>query len=103
MGRKAYPPLTPREVIKILTTRGFHFVSSQSSHHNYGCTRGGKFFKVTVDIKYETFGIDLIKSMIRQSGLAKEQFYCSTKSTAKKLGKRKVKKTELEKWLAAIE
>ena len=40
---------------------------------------------VTVDASVSSFGIDLMKSMIRQSGYARETFYGATKKTKKKI------------------
>jgi len=32
--------------------------------------------------------VDIIRSMIRQSGLTREQFYCSTEKTARRINKK---------------
>lgn len=88
---KKYPPLTPSEVIDILKAWDFEFKTQEGSHAQYEGTTKGTKRKVTVDKGEKEFGIDLIKNMIRQSGLSRDQFYCSTKRTAKKINK-KVKK-----------
>ena len=103
MSPRNYPPLSPREVIRILTARGFYLTNTRGSHSHYICTRNGKRYKVTVDAGIKQFGPDLIKSMIRQSGMSKKEFFCSTKKTAKKIGERVVKKSELDAWNATIE
>lgn len=85
---KKYPPLTPSEVIDILKVWNFVLKIQVGSHAQYeGIIREIKR-KVTVDMGEKDFDKDLIKSMIRQSGLSRDEFYCSTKSTAKKINKR---------------
>lgn len=103
MSPRSTPPLTPREVKRILTARGFIFSHSRSSHHNYKCKRNGKTYTVTVDVGIREFDDNLIKSMIRQSGMSKQDFYCSTKKTARKIDKRVVSKEKLTAWLATVE
>lgn len=103
MSPRSTPPLTPREVKQILTARGFILSHSTGSHHNYKCKRNGKTYTVTVDVGQREFGNYLIKSMIRQSGMSKKDFFCSTKKTAKKIGGRVVSKSDLDAWNAAIE
>jgi predicted RNA binding protein YcfA (HicA-like mRNA interferase family) len=82
---KKYPPLTFNEVIDILKTRGFILDRIKGSHHQYIKTTSGKKLVVTVDKSESPFDVFLIKSMIQQSGSKRKEFYCSTKSTAKKL------------------
>lgn len=82
---KKYPPLTPDEVIKILKKRGFILKATEGSHAQYEGEVKGLTKKVTVDEAEKEFGNFLIKSMIRQSGLSREEFYCSTKATALKV------------------
>ena len=43
---------------------------------------------VSVDMGQKDFGDWLIQRMIEQSGLTRAQFYCATKSTAKKINRR---------------
>ncbi len=88
MGSKKYPSLTVREIQAILEARGFTLLHTSSSHEQWGHDNiDDKKRLVTVDT-HGDFGIDLIRSMIRQSGLTREQFYCSTKKTAKKINKK---------------
>jgi len=84
MGTKKYPTLTPDEVIKILAAKGFLYTGTEGSHRQY--EKGSR--KVTVDVAMRDYGIDLMQSMIRQSGMDREEFYCATKATAKKINKR---------------
>jgi predicted RNA binding protein YcfA (HicA-like mRNA interferase family) len=84
MPRK-YPPLTPKEVIAILRARGFVYDHSRGSHEYYSGILKGKRRFVTVDVSYREFSIQRIKDMIDQSGLTREEFYGSTKGTAKKI------------------
>lgn len=82
---KRYPPLTPKEVISILTARNFSLKTQEGSHAQFEGIVNETAKKVTVDMAEKDFGIDLIKSMIRQSGLTREEFYCSTKKTTQKI------------------
>ena len=85
---KKSPPLTPQEVITILKKRGLRFDTQEGSHEQYEGTIKGKQRKVTVDTAEKEFDNFLIQSMIRQSGLSRKEFYCSTKSTAAKINKK---------------
>jgi predicted RNA binding protein YcfA (HicA-like mRNA interferase family) len=87
---KKHPPLTPQEVVAILKDRGFTVDNQVGSHAQYvGYFKGVKR-RVTVDVGEADFGDTLMKSMIRQSGMSREDFYCTTKSTARKISKKKV-------------
>jgi len=73
-----YPELTPAKVRKILTKAGFSRVRQEGSHEQWEGFIGGTRRIVTVDSlgsRNETYGIKLIKSMIRQSGFSKKEFY----------------------------
>jgi len=100
---RKYPPLCPREVIKILTARGFRLLRTKGDHRYYHCRRGGRDYLVTVDMGVEEYGPALMKSMIRQSGMTREEFYCTTKRTAKKIGKRPARREELATWMSLVE
>jgi predicted RNA binding protein YcfA (HicA-like mRNA interferase family) len=91
-GYEKYPPLTPDEVIKILASKGFLHTGTEGSHRQY--EKGSR--KVTVDAAMRDFGIDLMQSMIRQSGMDREEFYSATKATAKKINKRYKKSASSE-------
>ena len=86
MGQRRFPPLTPDEVQAILRARGFQKKRQDGSHAQWERLADGKHPRsiVTVDIGRPEFREDLIKSMIRQSNLTREEFYSSTKRTAKK-------------------
>ena len=82
---KKYPPLTPAEVIAILLARGFVLHRTSGSHAHYrGAIKGVKCL-VTVDVHYKDFDVERIKDMIQQANLSREEFYGSTKRTAKKI------------------
>ncbi|MFQ6014051.1 MAG: type II toxin-antitoxin system HicA family toxin [Anaerolineae bacterium] len=85
---RRYPPLSPREVIAILVARSFALTRTRGSHEQYEGLIRGKWRRVTVDVHYSDFDDRLIKSMIRQSGLTREEFYGSTKRTARKINLR---------------
>ena len=85
---KKYPPLTFREVVGILKARELTFDHTRGSHHYYAGVWKGKRRMVTVDHIASTYGDDLIKMMIRQSGMSREEFYGSTRRTAKKINLR---------------
>lgn len=85
---KKYPTLTPRDVKDILKANGFVLKDTEGSHEQYEGVIKGIKRKVTVDITEKDFGDELISSMIRQSGLSRNEFYCSTKHTAKKINKK---------------
>jgi predicted RNA binding protein YcfA (HicA-like mRNA interferase family) len=84
MPRK-FPSLTPDEVIDIMKARGFVLDRTRGGHAYYlGSVRGEKRL-VTVSVHYREFGTQRINDMIDQSGLTREEFYGSTKHTAKKI------------------
>ena len=87
MGRRRYPPLTPGEVVSIISALGFAFARKQGSHAHYECAATATRLRrlVTVDMAVPSFCEDLIKSMIRQSGHTREEFYGATKATRKRL------------------
>jgi len=81
---RKYPPLTPADVIAILKALGFQMVITKGSHQKWRRTTDREY-NVTVDLHYPEYYDDLIKSMIAQSGVDREQFYGATKKTAKKI------------------
>lgn len=89
---KKYPPLTYQEVIAILKVRGFFLKDQEGSHEQYDNIVKSKKRKVTVDKNDSPYNDFIIKSMIQQSGLSREEFYTAIKSTAKKIN---LKKTEI--------
>ena len=88
MGKRKYPPLTPSEVIAILSALGFFWKHQEGSHCAYeraACSKR-KRAVVTVDTAKSEFDEFLLKSMIRQSQFERAEFYGATKSTARKAG-----------------
>ncbi|MHB1686960.1 MAG: type II toxin-antitoxin system HicA family toxin [Ignavibacteriaceae bacterium] len=82
---KKYPPLTYQEVISILKARGFTFGDQKGSHEQYEGIINGQKRKVTVDKNDSPYDDFILKSIINQSGLSREEFYTATKTTAKKI------------------
>jgi len=77
MGHRKYPPLTPRQVIANIQAHGFCFKRQDGSHAQYekSADKTNPRKIVTVDVGKKEFSVDLIKSMIRQSGLTRDEFY----------------------------
>jgi predicted RNA binding protein YcfA (HicA-like mRNA interferase family) len=87
MGRRKYPTLTPAEVKAILVRWSFAEKNREGSHVQYEHLPDDKDDQrriVTVDTGEKEFDDFLIKSMIRQSGLTREEFYGATKRTARR-------------------
>lgn len=86
MGQRRYPPLTPSEVVAILTALQFLKKRTDGSHAQYECLKTDDHPRsvVTVDLACKEFDDDLVKSMIRQSNRTREEFYGATKRSAKK-------------------
>ena len=86
MGKRSYPPLTPDEVIQILTALGFTKRGQTGSHAQY--VRMGdakrKTALVSVDVHYKEFDDNLMHLMVRESGFDRKQFYGATKHTARR-------------------
>jgi predicted RNA binding protein YcfA (HicA-like mRNA interferase family) len=87
MGQRKYPPLTPSQVEAIVKALGFIFKRQIGSHKHYerAADTDRNRAVVTIDMAIDEFWKDLIKSMIRQSGFTREQFYGATPKTAKKI------------------
>lgn len=85
MSGRRYPPLTPDEVRDILRAKGFSLDRTRGAHEQWRTIINNQPRVVTVDSHYKTFDQSLIKRMISQSGLAREEFYSATKRTAKKI------------------
>jgi predicted RNA binding protein YcfA (HicA-like mRNA interferase family) len=88
MGQRKYPPLTTAEVREILTVRNFVQVRQVGSHEQWERQADGVRLRaiVTVDCAISPYGDKLLKSMIRQSGLTRDEFYSATKTCARKCG-----------------
>lgn len=98
MGRK-YPPLTPREIEGILFARGFYLLKSKGDHNFYRCDVKGIKKIVQIDMGTPLVENKWLKLTIKQSGLTREEFYCSTRTTAKKIGKMQEQRERLLLWL----
>jgi predicted RNA binding protein YcfA (HicA-like mRNA interferase family) len=88
MGARAYPPLTPSEVVGILNALQFKFKRQAGSHAHYERLPDEELDErkiVTVDMTHSQFSVRMIKSMISQSGFKRHEFYKATKGTAKKI------------------
>ncbi len=82
---KQYPPLTPAEVVKILLARAFVWERTRASHEYYRGLVRGRIRNVTVDRHYSELDVKRVRDMIDQSSLSRDEFYGSTKETAKKI------------------
>ena len=82
---RGWPPLELRELVNILTALGITYSHSEGGHDFYVGTTGGQKRKVTVDPKCAPFDIYLLKSMCKQAGCTRAEFYGASKKTAKKI------------------
>ncbi len=98
MGQRKYPPLTPREITDILISRGFSLSHSKGDHNFYVHTVKGQKCIAQVDMGNPSYKDVWLKLVIRESGMTREQFYCSTKSAAKKIGLECAEDEELISW-----
>jgi len=71
-----YPPLTCKDVKKILAYLGFVARPIKgTSHEHWVKVENGRLYKVTVDCPKAPFSQTFIKSMAEQAGLNKKDFY----------------------------
>ena len=68
------PVLSARKIIKILTKAGFSIVSQKGSHIKLRRTVGDKTWIVIVP-NFSEVPFGTLASIIRQSGLEKEEFF----------------------------
>jgi len=101
VGQRKFPPLTPREIIEILLARGFIFSHTKGDHRFYMHMVKGRACLAQVDMGCTAYGDDLIKKVLAETNMTREQFYCSTKSTAKKINGRCASDEELKAWAVA--
>jgi predicted RNA binding protein YcfA (HicA-like mRNA interferase family) len=101
MGQRKYPPLTPNEIIDILLARGFKFHKTRGDHRFYTHTVKGKKKIAQVDMGNPFVTDKWIKLVILQTGMTREEFYCSTKSSAKKINLKCALDDELKNWVMA--
>jgi len=77
---KQYPPLTCKEVKKILKSLGFSpRPRTGTSHEQWVKDEKGRRYKVTVDCPKQPFSQMLIKYMAYQAGVSKKDFYAALK------------------------
>jgi len=77
MGGK-YPPLTRREVEKILKQIGFQIKNKVGSHTQWeGYVKGQRRIVTVKKLRRDSdvYGPELMNAIIRQSGLNKKEFY----------------------------
>jgi predicted RNA binding protein YcfA (HicA-like mRNA interferase family) len=82
---KTYPVLKRREVLDILKALGFEEVCCEGSHCKYQAMIGGIKRSVTVDRAINDFDDFLLRSMVRQAGVSRQEFYGATKATKLKI------------------
>jgi predicted RNA binding protein YcfA (HicA-like mRNA interferase family) len=71
-----YPPLTCKDVKRILAYLGFVARPTKgTSHEQWVKEENGRLYKVTVDCPKAPFSQTLIKSMAEQAGVKKKDFY----------------------------
>lgn len=71
-----YPPLTCKDVKRILAYLGFISRPTKgTSHEQWVKEENGRLYKVTVDCPNAPFSQTLIKSMAEQAGVKKKDFY----------------------------
>ena len=101
MGQRKYPPLTPGEIIEILIARGFTFHHSKGDHNFYFHTVKGEKRIMQVDTGNLLYADHWLKLTIDETGMRREGFYCSTKSTAKKINLNCASDEDLKNWVLA--
>jgi len=101
MGQRKYPPLTPDEIVAILLARGFIFHKSKGDHRFYIHTVRANKAIAQIDMGNPLYSEKWLKLLIHETGMTREQFYCSTKSAAKKLNLERAQKDELANWVLA--
>jgi predicted RNA binding protein YcfA (HicA-like mRNA interferase family) len=101
MGQRKYPPLTPAEIIAIVIARGFILHHTKGDHKYYVHTVKGEKRIMQVDTGNPLYTDHWLKLVITQSGMSREDFYCSTTSTAKKINMKCVSEEELINWVLA--
>ena len=85
MSKKKYPRLTPKEVIDNLIALGFLFARQKGAHKYYKDQTG---HLVNVPMNWDLIDDTGMKSIIKNSGKTRKEFYEATKTSAKKLWKR---------------
>ena len=81
-----------------MLSRGFEYFSSKGDHQSFVCFVREEKRVTQVDMGCDSYGSKLIKKVLHQTTLTREQFYKSTKRTAKKINCKCADKTELTEW-----
>ncbi len=98
MGQDKFPPLSPDEIIELLKARGFTLHHTKGDHEFYYCEVQGKKRVMQVDTGNPLYTGYWLKQTIKETGMTREQFYCSTKKTAKKINMKCAPDEELKNW-----
>jgi len=72
---RRFRKLSSKDVEKILRKNGFELAYQKGSHKQFKGVVGGRKRRVTVLADRKNFHPKTLKSMIRQSGLAEEEFF----------------------------
>lgn len=84
MGKRGLPPLKIKDIVAILLAAGFEFVEEAAKHDKYEGMINGQRRVVMVSRSVTEVSDWLLKAIIEQSGLSKNEFYGLTASTAAK-------------------
>ena len=79
---KKYPPLTPKQICKILKRHNFQHTDNRGDHRIY--EKG--HHHVEVDMGERDFRTSGMQIIIHNSSLSREAFYSAIKEAAKKIG-----------------
>ena len=72
---RGWPPLELRQILAILAALGFTYKNSRCGHDFYVAAKSGRSYKVTVDLRCAPFDAYLLKSMCKQAGCTREEFW----------------------------
>lgn len=90
---RRYPTLTPDDVARILKAAGFAHQRTKGSHQQWEHENyNGQPRHVTVDTAYPEFNKDRILTMINQAGMTRDEFYCQTAKTARRINKQAIRR-----------
>jgi predicted RNA binding protein YcfA (HicA-like mRNA interferase family) len=70
-----YPKLSSEDVERVLVKLDFKFVTQKGSHKQFKGIVKGQKRRMTILANRKSFNPKTLKSMIRQSGLTKEEFF----------------------------
>jgi Predicted periplasmic or secreted lipoprotein len=75
MGNRKYLPIRPKRIRAVLVNHSFSLKRTKGDHEQWEGVVNGERKIVTVPNYSELKDPDLIKSIIRQSGLSRDDFY----------------------------